>query len=83
MRHVDWPSSFSPKGIKPYDGERNPEAWLRVYTTAVRAAGGSQNAMVNYLPVVLAPTVQDWLTGLPTNSIDFWGDLYAMLIENY
>ena len=29
LRQVNWPSSFSPKGIKPYNGERDPEAWLR------------------------------------------------------
>ena len=39
--------------------------------------------MANYLLVVLAPTMQDWLTGLLENSIDSWGDLCAKLIENY
>ena len=66
---MDWPNGFSPKGIKSYDGERDLEVWLRLYTTMVKAAGGSQNAMANYLPVVLAPTVQDKLTGLPENTI--------------
>ena len=39
--------------------------------------------MVNYLPVVLSPTVQDWLTGLPENSINSWGDLCAKFIDNF
>ena len=39
--------------------------------------------MANYLPVVLAPMVQDWLTGLPENSIDSWGDLCAIFINNF
>ena len=39
--------------------------------------------MANYLPVVLSPTVQDWLTGLPANSINSWGDLYAKFINNF
>ena len=50
---------------------------------AVKVAGGRPNAMANYLPVILAPTVQDWLTGLPENSIDSWGELCAKLIENF
>ena len=54
LRRAECPSSFSPKGIKTYDGDRDPEAWLRVYTTAINAAGGNQNAMANYLPVVLS-----------------------------
>src|SRR6266542_2028148 len=39
--------------------------------------------MVNYLPVVLFPTVQDWLTRLPVNSINSWGDLCAKFINNF
>src|SRR5438132_535649 len=38
--------------------------------------------MANYLPVVLSPTVKDWLTGLPTNSINSWRDLCARFIDN-
>jgi len=49
----------------------------------IKAAGGNQNAMANYLPVVLSPTVQDWLTGLPANSINSWGDLCAKFINNF
>ena len=83
LRRAEWPSSFSPKGIKTYDGDRDPETWLRIYTTAIKAAGGNQNTMANYLPVVLSPTVQDWLTGLPANSINSWGDLCAKFINNF
>src|SRR6266540_2462863 len=50
---------------------------------AIKAAGGNQNTMANYLPVVLSPTMQDWLTGLPVNSINSWGDLYARYINNF
>src|SRR5438128_1174642 len=49
----------------------------------IKAAGGGQNMMANYLPVILSPTVQDWLTGLPKNSIDSWGDLCARFIDNF
>src|SRR5438128_1102833 len=41
LRQAEWPTGFSPKGIKTYD--RNPEAWLWIYTTAIKAAGGNQN----------------------------------------
>src|SRR6266542_292249 len=39
--------------------------------------------MANYLPVVLSPAVQDWLTGLLENSINSWGDLCAKFIDNF
>src|SRR5438128_12443804 len=48
-----------------------------------QSSGGNQNTMANYFPVVLSPTVQDWLTGLPANSINSWGDLYSKFIDNY
>src|SRR5438132_7791860 len=83
LRRAEWPTGFSPKGIKTYDGDRDPEAWLRIYTTAIKAIGGNQNTMANYLPVVLSPTVQDWLTELPANSINSWGDLCARFISNF
>src|SRR5438105_3074933 len=83
LHRAEWPTGFSPKGIKTYDGDRNPEAWLRIYTTAIKAAGGNQNTMVNYFPVVLSPTIQDWLTGLPANSINSWADLCSNFIDNY
>ena len=46
-------------------------------------AGGNQNTMANYLPVVLSPTIQDWLTGLPANSINSWRDLCTRFIDNF
>src|SRR5436190_24294921 len=39
--------------------------------------------MANYLPVILSPAVQDWLTGLLENSINSWGDLCAKFINNF
>src|SRR6266542_211590 len=51
--------------------------------TVIKAAGGNRNTMANYLSVVLSPAVQDWLTGLPANSIGCWGDLYAKFINNF
>ena len=39
--------------------------------------------MANYLTVVLSPIVQDWLTGLPANSINSWRDLCARSIDNF
>ena len=39
--------------------------------------------MANYLPLVLSPTIQDWLTGLPANSINSWRDLCAKFINNF
>src|SRR6266540_1275039 len=50
LRQADWSSGFSPKGIKTYNGDRDPEAWIQVYATAIKATGAGQSAMANYLP---------------------------------
>src|SRR5438105_3866872 len=39
--------------------------------------------MANYLPVVMSPIVQDWLTRLSANSISSWRDLCARFINNF
>ena len=47
----------------------NPTQWLQAYATAVRATGGDTSVMVNYLPIMLAPTVMNWFTSLALDSI--------------
>src|SRR5213080_2363933 len=39
--------------------------------------------MASFLQIVLASLVEDWLTGLPENSVDSWGDLCARFIDNF
>ena len=60
-----------------------PAQWLGVYQLAIRTVGGDSYVMANYLPMVLAPNVLTWLTGLPSRSIDSWGELCRQLINNF
>ena len=60
-----------------------PSQWLGVYQLAIRAAGGDDYVMANYLPLVLAPNVLTWLMGLPSCSIDTWEELCRQLINNF
>src|SRR6266508_582703 len=39
--------------------------------------------MGNYFPVIRSQTVQNWLTGLPANSISSWGDLCTKFINKF
>lgn len=48
-----WPKNFKLHDLPTYDGKANPEQWLILYEIAVRAAGGSEDVMANYLPVVV------------------------------
>ena len=43
---------------------------------------GSSDVLANYLPVMLAPSTMNWLTGLKEDSIDSSDDLKKVFIEN-
>src|SRR5512141_3175621 len=83
LRRVDWPAGFKPTGIEKYDGTTNPESWLTVYGLAIRAAGGDNKAMANYLPVALADSARSWLHGLPRGTIGSWAELHDHFIANF
>jgi hypothetical protein len=69
--------------VDTYDGRTNRELWLSLYEIAVRAAGGSEDVMANYLPVVINQSTNQWLLSLKEGSIDTWAQLRQAVIENY
>nr|ABF93729.1 retrotransposon protein, putative, Ty3-gypsy subclass [Oryza sativa Japonica Group] len=83
LRRVDWPAGFKPTGIEKYDGTTNPESWLTVYGLAIRAAGGDNKAMANYLPMALTDSARSWLHGLPRGTIGSWAELRDHFIANF
>jgi len=44
---------FKVLGVSTYDGKANPAQWLTIYEIIMRATGGDEDAMVNYLPIML------------------------------
>lgn len=70
LRIVCWPKNFKIYEVDTYDGRTNPEQWLTLYEIAVRAVGGSEDVMANYLPVVINQSVNQWLLSLKEGSID-------------
>ena len=61
----------------------NPTQWLQAYATAVRAAEGDTGVMTNYLPIMLMPTIMNWLTSLVPDSIGSWEQLKKVFTDNY
>ena len=53
LRSVCWPPNFKLSSVESYKGDMDPEAWLMLYEIAVRAVGGDDHVMANYVPVVL------------------------------
>lgn len=83
LRGVAWPPNFKIGDVKPYNGRTDPEQWIFLYETAVRAAGGNELVMANYLPVALGPTASQWLMRQPDGSIHSWPQLRQMMIDNF
>ncbi|GJN20482.1 hypothetical protein PR202_gb07863 [Eleusine coracana subsp. coracana] len=83
LQTISWPVGFKPVGIEKYDGKTDPRDWLHVYSIAIRALGGDNFVMANYLHVCLAPATRSWLTNLPDNSITSWADLYRQFMANF
>ena len=44
---------FKVIGVNTYDRKANPTQWLTLYKIAVKAMGGDEGIMANYLPVML------------------------------
>jgi len=53
LQAIRWPTGFKIFGVDTYDGKANPMLWLTLYEIAIRAIGGSEDVMANYLPIML------------------------------
>jgi hypothetical protein len=56
---------------------------LTRYEIAVRAAGGNEDVMANYLPVMLDQSANNWLLSLRQDSIGSWDGLKREFTANY
>ena len=54
---------------------------MQLYEIVVRAAGGNNDVMANYLPIMLSQTANNWLMGLREDSIESWDDLKRVLLR--
>lgn len=82
LKRVNWPRDLK-VNIKPYAGRTDPEEWLFLYETSIRAFGGDELVMANYLPVALGSTANQWLMRQPDGSIHNWPQLRQMMIDNF
>lgn len=83
LRNIRWPRSFNVSELPTYNGKQDPRQWIMLYEIAVRAVGGSEDVMANYLPVVINHVANQWLLGLKEKSIDSWTQLKESFIKNF
>jgi len=56
INYAKYPTGFNPvnmQNLKKYDGKQDPKQWLRIYSTAIEVAGGTNSTKVIYFPMAL------------------------------
>ena len=84
--YTEYPPEFKPSNLsnlQKYDGKQDPHQWLRIYSTAIEVAGGTNSTKVIYFPMALESAPQNWLESLKPDSIHAWIDLKAVFIDNF
>jgi len=69
--------------IDKYDGCSDPNIWLKTYTIAAQAAGGTFDHMAAYFPLAMAEMPLLWLDNLPAGCITSWASLSQLFTSNY
>jgi hypothetical protein len=67
-----WPIHFKLSNITKYKGDTDPNEYLRVYETAVEAAGGDDTTKAKILPTMLEGVALSWYTTIPPMTIYSW-----------
>ena len=86
LNYTKYPTGFNPvnmQNLKKYDGKQDPRQWLRIYSTAIEVAGGTNSTKVIYFPMALESAPLTWLKSLRHNSIHSWEDLKKIFIDNF
>jgi len=86
INYAEYPTGFNPvniQNLKKYDSKQDPKQWLRIYSTAIEVAGGTNSTKVIYFPMALESAPLTWLESLRHDSIHSWEDLKKIFIDNF
>jgi hypothetical protein len=68
---------------KNYDGSQEPKLWLSDYLHAVQILRGSRTTLMQSLQLHLTSAARSWLSMLPDDSIESWGELENQFTRNF
>ena len=71
------------QNLKKYDGNQDPCQWLRIYSTAIEVAGGTNSTKVIYFPMALESAPLTWLESSRHDLIHSREDLKKLFIDNF
>ena len=67
-----WPATFKMPEVVPFEGRTDPAEFLRVYETAVEAAGGDDTTKAKGITLALRGVALTWFFTIPPRSIYAW-----------
>ena len=78
-----WPARFKMPDVTPFEGCTDPSEFLRVYETAVEAAGGDDTTKAKSITLALKGVALTWFFTIPPRSIYAWEQLRDLLRNNF
>ena len=78
-----WPSGFKMPEVTTFEGCTDPSEFLRVYETAVEAAGGDDTTKAKSITLVLKGVALTWFFTIPPRSIYAWEQLRDLVRNNF
>jgi hypothetical protein len=84
VRRTRVPKLFKlPHDQQKYDGSQEPRLWLSDYLQAVQILGGTRTTAIQSLQLHLTGASLSWLSTLPNDSIESWGELENHFARNF
>jgi hypothetical protein len=84
VRRTRVPKGFKlPHDQQKYDGSQEPKLWLSNYLQTVQILGGSRATAMQSLQLHLTSAARSWLSTLPDDSIESWGELENQFKRNF
>ena len=72
LETVRWPKRFKMPEVTPFQGCNDPSEFLRVYETAVEAAGGDDTTKAKSVTLALRGVALTWFFTITPRSIYAW-----------
>ena len=86
INYAEYPPQFNPanlQNLQKYDGKQDPYQWLRIYSTTIEAAGGTNSTKAIYFSMALELAPLTWLESLKRDTIHSWVDMKRLIVDNF
>lgn len=69
--------------LTPYNGKTDPKAFIMSFEAAIQLVGGDDATMAKSFVMAVTDIARKWYTTIDPGKITSWGQLKAMMVENF